>query len=58
METRFSILLGGSLMPTDRLAQQTRGSRVIAADRGILHAETLGLAVELWVGDFDSTPTA
>ena len=58
METRFSILLGGSLMPTDRLAQQTRGSRVIAADSGILHAETLGLAVELWVGDFDSTPKA
>ena len=38
METRFSILLGGSLLPTDRLAQQTRGSRVIAADSGILHA--------------------
>ncbi len=56
METRFSILLGGSLMPTQRLAAQTRGSRVIAADSGILHAETLGLPVELWVGDFDSTP--
>jgi thiamine pyrophosphokinase len=58
METRFSILLGGSLMPTQRLAAQTRGTRVIAADSGILHAETLGLPVELWVGDFDSTPAS
>lgn len=55
METRFSILLGGGLMPTQRLAAQTRGTRVIAADSGILHAETLNLPVELWVGDFDST---
>lgn len=58
METRFSILLGGGLMPTQRLAAQTRGTRVIAADSGILHAETLGLPLELWVGDFDSTPAS
>ncbi|MDP4822861.1 MAG: thiamine diphosphokinase [Aestuariivirgaceae bacterium] len=56
MNTRFSILLGGGLLPTQRLAAQTRGTRAIAADSGILHAETLNLPVELWVGDFDSTP--
>lgn len=52
----FSILLGGTLVPTPRLIQQIAGSRVIAADGGILHAATLGVTVELWVGDFDSTP--
>ena len=55
-ETHFSILLGGTLKPTPRLMRQIQGSRVIAADGGILHADTLGLTAELWVGDFDSTP--
>jgi thiamine pyrophosphokinase len=34
------------------------GARVIAADSGMQHAAPLALTPELWVGDFDSTPTA
>lgn len=56
--THFSILLGGTLTPTPRLLRQIAGSRVIAADGGILHADTLAMSTELWVGDFDSTPDA
>jgi len=50
----FSILLGGSVLPTQRLHAQVVGSRVIAADSGMVHAQQLGLQAELWVGDFDS----
>ncbi len=57
-DAHFSILLGGTLTPTPRLLRQIAGSRVIAADGGILHAETLAVSTELWVGDFDSTPDA
>ncbi|MFO1089214.1 MAG: thiamine diphosphokinase [Hyphomicrobiales bacterium] len=53
--SRFTILLGGALEPTDRLKAQVAGTRAIAADSGILHAPLLGLEVELWIGDFDST---
>ena len=51
---RFAILLGGNLVATPRLRKQLAGSRVIAADRGMIHAAALVLAPELWVGDFDS----
>jgi thiamine pyrophosphokinase len=53
--TRFVILLGGNIDVTERLDRQIAGGRVIAADSGMRHAHPLGLDVELWVGDFDST---
>lgn len=54
--SRFTLLLGGDLVPTPLLARQIADSRVIAADSGIRHAALLGVRPELWVGDFDSTP--
>lgn len=54
----FTILLGGELTATARLARQVAGTRVIAADSGIRHARMLGLMPELWAGDFDSADAA
>ena len=51
---RFSVLVSGHLRCTPRLLRQVAGSRAIAADNGMVHAEILELDVELWVGDFDS----
>ena len=52
--SRFAILLGGDLVATPRLSRQLEGARVIAADSGMRHADSLGLKPELWTGDFDS----
>jgi thiamine pyrophosphokinase len=52
--SRFVILLGGPIAPTPRLLAQVRGARVLAADGGMIHAKTLHLEPELWLGDFDS----
>lgn len=52
--TAFTILLGGDLIVTPRLRRQIAGSRVIAADSGMMHAAALRILPERWVGDFDS----
>ncbi|MFC6447615.1 thiamine diphosphokinase [Shinella zoogloeoides] len=52
----FVVLLGGTLAATPRLRADVAGARVVAADGGMRHAAGLGVAPELWVGDFDSTP--
>lgn len=57
-DSPFAILLGGPVTVTDRLAAALAGARVIAADGGMRHAAALGLRPEVWIGDFDSTPTA
>lgn len=52
---RFVILLNGPMHPSERLKGQIRGARVIAADGGIRHADTLGVRPQVWLGDFDSS---
>jgi thiamine pyrophosphokinase len=56
--SRFTILLNGPVILTERLKKQAEGTRALAADGGMTHAAPLGLNVELWVGDFDSTSEA
>ncbi len=54
--TTWAVLLAGNLSPTRRLRDQIHGARVVAADGGMRHAAALGVAPELWIGDFDSSP--
>ena len=52
------ILLGGDIVPTPRLVGQCQDAMVLAADSGVRHAAVLGLEVDIWLGDFDSTTPA
>ena len=49
------ILVGGRLTPTPALKRLPRPALVVAADGGARHAALLGVTVDAWVGDFDSS---
>lgn len=49
------ILVGGRLVPTAALLALPRPDLVVAADGGARHAHVLGMRVDAWVGDFDSS---
>ncbi|AWN24488.1 thiamine diphosphokinase [Deinococcus irradiatisoli] len=49
------ILVGGRLTLTPALAALPRPDIVIAADGGARHAAALGVRIDAWVGDFDSS---
>ncbi|MFN3179099.1 MAG: thiamine diphosphokinase, partial [Thermus sp.] len=53
---RFALLLGGPLLVGEGLRERLKGYRLMAADSGGRHALALGLPLELWLGDFDSSP--
>ncbi|WP_135256940.1 thiamine diphosphokinase [Thermus caldilimi] len=53
---RFALFLGGPLLVTEVLRERLRGFHLLAADSGGRHALALGLPLELWLGDFDSSP--
>ncbi len=55
-ETTALLLAGGLLTVTPRVLELVRGADlVIAADGGARHAAPLGVTIDLWVGDFDSS---
>lgn len=49
------ILVGGRLVPTPALTALPRPDLVVAADGGARHAAALGVPIDVWVGDFDSS---
>lgn len=49
------LLVGGRLVTTPALALLPRPQVVVAADGGARHAAALGIQVDVWVGDFDSS---
>ncbi|CAM3772635.1 thiamine diphosphokinase [Deinococcus frigens] len=49
------ILVGGRLTHTPALLGLPRPALVVAADGGARHAAPLGVGVDAWVGDFDSS---
>lgn len=56
---RAAVLAGGPAPVTARLRQALAGvDLVVAADAGVGLADALGLAPDLWVGDFDSASDA
>jgi thiamine pyrophosphokinase len=53
---RALILAGGDLQVTPRVLERVQGvDLIVAADGGARHAASLGVGVDLWVGDFDSS---
>jgi thiamine pyrophosphokinase len=53
---RALVLAAGDLRVTPRVIERIRGvDLVVAADGGARHAAALGVRVDLWVGDFDSS---
>ena len=49
------ILVGGRLVQTPALGGLPAPALVVAADGGARHAAALGVRVDTWVGDFDSS---
>ena len=57
MEKKCLLLSGGEYAPLpEDLRNDTKYDLVIACDRGLSHAEKLGVRPDLVIGDFDSYP--